>query len=99
YRGHLKGRDEPVAIKCLSLSRLGQTDTSLRGVIAARFNEETKILKKLAAGTHDIVHCLASGMIVAPTTGETVQYQVLEWLNGRTLRVDLAERHDRGMPG
>lgn len=99
YRGKLQGREDPVAIKCLSLSRLGGADVSVRAIIAARFNEETKILRRLADGTHDIVHCITDGRLSAPTTGETVQYQVLEWLDGRTLEADLEERRSRKMPG
>jgi serine/threonine-protein kinase len=99
YRGKLHGREDPVAIKCLSLSRLGGADVSVRAIIAARFNEETKILRRLADGTHDIVHCITDGRLAAPTTGETVQYQVLEWLDGRTLEADLDERRSRKMPG
>lgn len=99
YRGKLQGREDPVAIKCLSLSRLGGADISVRATIAARFNEETKILRRLADGTHDIVHCITDGRLAAPTTGETVQYQVLEWLDGRTLEADLEERRSRKMPG
>lgn len=99
YRGKLQGREDPVAIKCLSLSRLDGTDVSVRAIIAARFNEETKILRRLADGTQDIVHCITDGRLSAPTTGETVQYQVLEWLDGRTLEVDLEERRARKMPG
>lgn len=99
YRGKLKDREDPVAIKCLSLSRLGGADISVRAIIAARFNEETKILRRLADGTHDIVHCITDGRLSAPTTGETVQYQVLEWLDGRTLEADLDERRSRKMPG
>ena len=34
YRGHLSGREEPVAIKCLSLSRLG-TDVSQRAQLGS----------------------------------------------------------------
>ncbi|MBX3230800.1 MAG: protein kinase [Labilithrix sp.] len=99
YRGKLAGREGAVAIKCLSLSRLGAVDVTARAEIASRFSSETKILRKLGDGTHDIVHCITSGMLSAPTTNETVQYQVLEWLDGRTLKVDLTERRSRGMPG
>ena len=99
YRGKLAGREAPVAIKCLSVSRLGGADVAVRAAIASRFSSETKILRRLGDGTHDIVQCITSGMLSAPTTNETVQYQVLEWLDGRTLRVDLTERHSRGMPG
>lgn len=99
YRGKLHGREDPVAIKCLSLSRLDGADISVRAIIAARFNEETKTLRLLGGGTHDIVHCITDGRLAAPTTGETVQYQVLEWLDGRTLEADLDERRSRKMPG
>jgi serine/threonine-protein kinase len=99
YRGKLSGREGSVAIKCLSLSRLGTSDMQARALIAARFNEETKTLRKLADGQHDIVQLVNDGRLSAPTNGETVQYQVLEWLDGRTLQADLEERRSRGMPG
>jgi hypothetical protein len=99
YRGRVRGRDEPVAIKCLRVARLANLTESMRASIIRRFGEETKILHHLSHGTRDIVRCLSSGQLVAPFTGEPVPYMVLEWLEGRTLSVDLAERRERGLPG
>jgi len=99
YRGRHLGREEPVAIKCLRLSRLVNLTERMRTSIVARFQEETKILHHLSHGTHDIVRCFSSGQVFAPATGEPVPYMVLEWLDGRPLTADLAERRERGIPG
>jgi serine/threonine-protein kinase len=99
YRGRHTGRDEAVAIKCLRLTRLANLTETMRASIVNRFREETKILHHLSHGTHDIVRCLSSGQLFAPATGEPVPYMVLEWLDGRTLSADLAERRERGLPG
>lgn len=99
YRGRHVGGDEPVAIKCLRLSRLANLTEAMRASLVARFHDETKILHHLSHGTHDIVRCLSSGQLFAPATGEPVPYMVLEWLEGRTLGADLAERRERGVRG
>ena len=99
YRGWHLGRNEPVAIKCLRLTRLANLTDAARGSLIHRFHDETKILQHLSHGTHDIVKCLSSGQLFAPATGERIPYLVLEWLDGRTLSADLAERRERGLPG
>lgn len=99
YRGRHLGRDEVVAVKCLRLTRLANVTEAMRASLVSRFREETKILQHLSQGTHDIVRCLGSGQLFAPATGEPVPYMVLEWLDGRTLSADLAERRERGLPG
>lgn len=99
YRGTHLGRNEPVAIKCLRLSRLASLTERMRASIVARFTEEMTILQSLSQGTLDIVRCYASGQLFAPATGERVPYVVLEWLDGRPLKADLAERRERGMGG
>jgi tRNA A-37 threonylcarbamoyl transferase component Bud32 len=99
YCGWHLGRDERVAIKCLSPSRLPNLTTAMHASIVTRFRERTKIAQRLSEGSSDIVRCISSGQLFAPATGEPVLYLVLEWLEGRTLRADLAERRARGMPG
>jgi len=99
YRGWHVGRNEPVAIKCLRLTRLVNLTDSMRASLVGRFHDETKILHHLSHGTHDIVKCLSSGQLFAPATGERVPFMVLEWLEGRTLSADLADRRERGIAG
>ncbi|MDF2695332.1 MAG: serine/threonine protein kinase [Labilithrix sp.] len=99
YRGRHLDRAEAVAVKCLRLTRLVNLTEPMRASIVARFREETAILHHLSHGTHDIVRCLGSGQLFAPSTGEPVPYMVLEWIEGRTLAADLADRRARGVPG
>ncbi len=99
YRGRHLGQGDPVAIKCLRLTRVANMTDAMRASLVARFHDETKILHHLSHGTHDIVRCLASGQLFAPATGEPVPYMVLEWREGRTLSADLAERRGRGVAG
>ena len=99
YRGTHLTRNEPVAIKCLRLSRLASLTERMRASVVARFTEEMSILQALSQGTLDIVRCYSSGQLFAPATGDRVPYVVLEWLDGRALKADLVERKERGMGG
>lgn len=90
YRGVHLGLDEQVAVKCLRLTGELRAD-DVRDSIVARFRDETKLLYRLSQGNLDIVRCIGSGTLTAPATGELTPYMILEWLEGRTLSVELKE--------
>ena len=95
YRGYHEGLGETVAIKCLRIASIQQTNEDMREALAGRFRDETKLLYRLSQGNLDIVRCIGSGTLVAPATNEYTPYMVLEWLDGCTLSVELKERRDQ----
>jgi eukaryotic-like serine/threonine-protein kinase len=92
YRGYHQGLGETVAIKCLRIASIQKTNEEMREALAGRFRDETKLLYRLSQGNLDIVRCMSSGTLIAPTTKEYTPYMILEWLEGSTLSVDLKER-------
>jgi serine/threonine protein kinase len=92
YRGYHEGLGETVAIKCLRIAAIQKTNEEIREALAGRFRDETKLLYRLSQGCLDIVRCISSGTVIAPTTKEYTPYMVLEWLDGCTLSVELKER-------
>ena len=69
----------------------------MREALAGRFRDETKLLYRLSQVNLDIVRCIGSGTLIAPTTKEYTPYMVLEWLDGCTLSADLRERRAQGV--
>jgi tRNA A-37 threonylcarbamoyl transferase component Bud32 len=92
YRGYHEGLGEIVAIKCLRIASMQKTNEAIREALAGRFRDETKLLYRLSQGNLDIVRCISSGTLIAPTTQEYTPYMVLEWLDGCTLSAELKER-------
>ena len=92
YRGYHEGLGETVAIKCLRIASMQKTNEAIREALAGRFRDETKLLYRLSQGNLDIVRCISSGTLIAPTTQEYTPYMVLEWLDGCTLSAELKER-------
>jgi serine/threonine protein kinase len=92
YRGYHEGLGETVAIKCLRIASIQKTNEAIREALAGRFRDETKLLYRLSQGNLDIVRCISSGTLIAPTTQEYTPYMVLEWLDGCTLSAELKER-------
>jgi serine/threonine-protein kinase len=97
YRGTHVGLGEPIAIKCLKLT--AAQDTEAIESFMKRFRDEGRLQYRLGQGNLDIVRCINSGTLVSATTGALVPYLVLEWLDGRSLAVDLRARRSRGMRG
>ena len=93
YRGRHLGLDEPVAIKCLKIAG-GNTEL---GSFESRFRDETKIAYRLSQGSLDIVRSISSGTLTTPN-GMSVPYMVLEWLDGRTLAVEMSARRNNDLP-
>lgn len=85
---------EPVAIKCL---KLGQSFTGpVRDRFLESFLNEGKLLMRLSSVTTGIVQARDAGAAVSPN-GLWSPYLVLEWLEGKTLAEDLAERKARAL--
>jgi serine/threonine-protein kinase len=97
YKGTSVGLSEPIAVKCLKLPpALG---SALVESFVRRFRDESRIHYKLSQGNLHVVRSIASGTMIAPTTSALVPYTVLEWLDGRSLADELADRRTRGMRG
>ena len=97
YKGTSVGLNEPIAVKCLKLPpALG---SALVESFVKRFRDESRIHYKLSQGNLHIVRSIASGTTIAPATSALVPYTVLEWLDGRSLAEELAERREKHMTG
>jgi serine/threonine protein kinase len=96
YRGMHVGLSEPIAIKCLKLT--ATLDGESIEVFTRRFRDEGRLLYRLGQGNLDIVRCIMAGTTVAPT-GALVPYMVLEWLEGRSLSMDLKARREQKLRG
>lgn len=96
YRAHHLGFDQTVALKCLLLPK------TLTGPDRDRFREtflsEGRLLHQLSRSTTGIVQALDLGASVSPNKHWT-PYLVLEWLDGRPLDRDFAERRAAGQGG
>lgn len=97
YKGTHVGLSEPIAVKCLKLpAALG---SAIVESFIKRFRDESRLQYKLSQGNLHIVRSIASGTTTAPATGALVPYTVLEWLDGRSLAADFADRQARRMGG
>ncbi len=97
YKGTHIGLSEPIAVKCLKLPpALG---SALVESFVKRFRDESRLHYKLSQGNLHIARSIASGTTIAPATSSLVPYTVLEWLEGRSLADDFAERRARGLQG
>ena len=97
YKGTSVGLNEPIAVKCLKLPQaLG---SALVESFVKRFRDESRIHYKLSQGNLHIVRSIASGTTIATTTSALVPYTVLEWLEGRSLAEELADRRQQRMTG
>jgi serine/threonine-protein kinase len=96
YRAHHLGFDQTVALKCLKLPQ------TLMGAERDRFREtflaEGRLLHQLSRADAGIVQALDLGAAVSPNKRWT-PYLVLEWLEGRPLDRDFAERRASGAGG
>jgi eukaryotic-like serine/threonine-protein kinase len=90
YRGLHEAMDAPVAIKCLDLP--DTLDPKLVEPIAESFRESARVHYRLGQGHLHIARPLAFGTTIAPRTGQPIPYLIREWLDGRSLAADFAER-------
>jgi serine/threonine-protein kinase len=96
YKGHHLAFDEPIAIKFLKLDRA--VPTARRARFLEQFSTEGKLLYRLSQGSPFIVRAIDVGAATSPK-GVWAPYIVLEWVNGRSLDLDLAERSVAGVGG
>ncbi|HEX7665720.1 MAG TPA: protein kinase [Polyangiaceae bacterium] len=87
YKGTHLMMDAPVAIKLLKIPSQFATEPFLK-----RFRHESRLHYGLAQASPHVVRLLAGGTVLSPATGSIVPFSVLEWLHGRTLASDFAER-------
>jgi tRNA A-37 threonylcarbamoyl transferase component Bud32 len=91
YTGHHLGLDVPIAVKVLK--RVGELSSDVWHDLLSRFVQEAKTMAKLRHP--NVVAVLDTG--VAELDAGSVPWMVMEWIEGETLRDDLAAR--RGQPG
>lgn len=97
YKGTHVGLSEPIAVKCLKLPpALG---SAIVESFVKRFRDESRLQYKLSQGNLHVVRSIASGTTIAPATSALVPYMVLEWLEGRSLAAEFADRQARRMGG
>ncbi|MGH7286257.1 MAG: protein kinase domain-containing protein [Polyangiaceae bacterium] len=87
YKGEEIAQGDTVALKFLKIPAAFASEAFLK-----RFRHETRLHYALAQASPDIVRVLAGGTVIAPATHTRVAFSVLEWLHGKTLAADFAER-------
>jgi serine/threonine-protein kinase len=96
YRGWHLSLEQPIAIKALKV--LSAEDRAVQDALFAKFKDEAKLLYTLSQESLHIVRSMDFGAVTTPT-GAWAPYMVLEWLQGRSLADDLAQRRKSGMTG
>jgi serine/threonine-protein kinase len=95
YRGFHMTFEQPIAIKALKIPAL---DVATQNSILAKFREEARLLYVLSQASLNVVRSIGFGA-VNPPRGGWMPFVVLEWLEGRSLAADLAERRAGGKGG
>ncbi|MBX3210685.1 MAG: protein kinase [Labilithrix sp.] len=96
YRGRHLSLDQPIAIKVLK--GLDGGDVRINALVLEKFRAEARLLYTLSQSSLHIVRALDFGAATMPS-GAWAPFMVLEWLEGRSLAEDLAERQRRGARG
>jgi serine/threonine protein kinase len=96
YRGRHLSLDQPIAIKVLK--GLDGGDTAINALVLEKFRAEARLLYTLSQSSLHIVRALDFGATTTPA-GVWAPFMVLEWLEGRSLEADFAERRGRGLRG
>ncbi len=96
YAGYHLGFDEPIAIKFLKLD--ATVEGAKRERFLKQFTVEGKLLYRLSHASAAIVRAIDVGAAVSPK-GKWAPYLVLEWVRGRTLEKEVAERVAQGLGG
>lgn len=87
YKGTELANGSTVALKFLKIPAAFASEAFLK-----RFRHETRLHYALSQASPNIVRVLAGGTAIAPATRARVAFSVLEWLHGKTLAADFAER-------
>jgi serine/threonine protein kinase len=96
YRGQHLTLREPIAIKCLKFKH---KDPAVLASFTQRFFDESRIMYRLSQGNLNIVRAITTGVTASPTTGASVPYMVLEWLDGESLSSRLKRLSQAKGPG
>jgi len=96
YKGRHLSLDQPIAIKVLK--GLDGGDAAINAVVLEKFRAEARLLYTLSQSSLHIVRALDFGAATTPS-GIWAPFMILEWLDGRSLAADLAERRARGLRG
>jgi serine/threonine protein kinase len=97
YRGQHLTLREPIAIKCLKFQSKNKNPQVI-AQFTQRFFDESRIMYRLSQGNLNIVRAITTGVTMAPNSGETVPYMVLEWLEGKSMAAELKERRQKKLP-
>ncbi|MDB4941418.1 MAG: serine/threonine protein kinase [Labilithrix sp.] len=95
YRGWHLSLEQPIAVKALKVLA---DDRAIQDALFAKFKDEAKLLYTLSQASLNIVRAIDFGATTSPN-GLWAPYMVLEWLAGKSLADDLAERRRRGLRG
>jgi len=96
YRGQHVSLDQPIAIKVLK--GLDGGDRRLNELLLEKFRAEARLLYTLSQSSLNIVRALDFNATTTPS-GVWAPFMVLEWLDGRSLADDLADRAEKGLGG
>jgi serine/threonine-protein kinase len=96
YKGWHASLEQPIAIKALKV--MSADDRAVQDALFAKFKDEAKLLYTLSQASLHIVRSMDFGAVTT-ATGAWAPYMVLEWLEGRSLAEDLAQRRKQGMRG
>jgi eukaryotic-like serine/threonine-protein kinase len=96
YRGRHLSLDQPIAIKVLK--GLDGGDERINALVLEKFRAEARLLYTLSQSSLHIVRSLDFGATTTPS-GSWAPFMILEWLEGRSLADDLAERRRNGLRG
>jgi len=92
YQAHHLALDVPVALKLLRPSLSSERDDFLD--LMSQFREEASVLSRLRRS--NVVAVLDSGVAAHGEDPAGLPWMALEWLEGETLREDLARRRGQG---
>jgi serine/threonine protein kinase len=90
YRGHDIRSEAPVLVRCLQLR--ATLDPALAARYVESFHERARLQERLGPGSPSFVRVLGSGESFTRKSGQSVPYEVREWLEATTLEAYQAKR-------